>query len=242
MAKTDAHVRFVILSAARSGTSLLADTLDSHPQIVCHGEIFHPDPEWHIRGDMAGWSKEDKRALSKDRDNLLDRAFTQPGAKAVGFKMWQNQAPDISDRLLADESVRKIIFERRNKLSQFSSTALAVQTGVWNIGLDGNTRPPKVAPLAFDDAAFHEFLSYQNDVFSHYRATARGPVLDMAFQGLLQDGFGGLQTFLGVKVAPLQAQKRRLHGTDILARFRPEDHDRIRAVLDGLGQADWISE
>ena len=51
-------LRFVVLSEARSGTSLLTETLNTHPEITCHGEVFHPNPDWHFRGDMADWSKD----------------------------------------------------------------------------------------------------------------------------------------------------------------------------------------
>ena len=39
---------FVILSSARSGTSFLRSTFNSHRAITCHGEIFHKNFENHI--------------------------------------------------------------------------------------------------------------------------------------------------------------------------------------------------
>src|SRR5436190_22682658 len=44
---------FIILTAPRSGSTVLTRTLDQHPQIFCAGELFHPSdkiyhPEWHF--------------------------------------------------------------------------------------------------------------------------------------------------------------------------------------------------
>jgi hypothetical protein len=45
---------FFILTAPRSGSTVLTRTLDQHPEIFCAGELFHPGddiyhPEWHFR-------------------------------------------------------------------------------------------------------------------------------------------------------------------------------------------------
>ena len=34
--------RFVILAAPRSGSNLLCTLLNSHPEILCHHEVFNP--------------------------------------------------------------------------------------------------------------------------------------------------------------------------------------------------------
>lgn len=242
MTTSTASTRFVILSEARSGTSLLTETLDSHPEITCHGEVFHPDPAWHFRGSMAEWSTDALLKLRAEKAAFLDRVFDQPDVKAVGFKMWRIQAPDECERLLADGLVSKIILERRNKLSQFSSTLLAHQTGVWNLGADAGDRHLRPAPLVFNAGAFRNFVAFQEDTFAYYRSEAVGPVLNISFSSLVQDGFDRVQDFLGVQGRPLDPQKRRLHGTDILARFQQADHAAIRAELESLGQPGWATE
>ena len=237
-----APIRFVIFSAARSGTSLLADTLNTHPEVVCHGEIFHPDPEWHIRGNMAGWTKEAKLNLRIDSQELLKNVFHQPGTVATGFKMWRNQESNVCDQLLEDIEVRTIIFERCNKLSQYSSDLLARQTGIWNLSKKDGSQRIRSTPVPFDESKFMSFLDYQRETFSSYRQLARGMVLDISFHNLLRDGFGEILQFLDVPPMFLEAQKRRLHGTDILGRFRQEDHDPIRKVLERIRHPEWEME
>ena len=34
--------RFVILAAPRTGSNLLCTLLNSHPQVLCHHEVFNP--------------------------------------------------------------------------------------------------------------------------------------------------------------------------------------------------------
>lgn len=242
MTRSTDCTRFVILSEARSGTSLLTETLNSHPEITCHGEVFHPDPAWHFRGTMAEWSNDSLLKLRAEKATFLDRVFDQPGATAVGFKMWRVQEPDECARLLADGSVSKIILERRNKLSQYSSMLLAHQTGIWNLSANSGGKKLESAPLVFNARAFRKFIAYQTETFDYYRSQATGPTLNISFSSLVQDGFDGVQDFLGVQRQPLDPQKRRLHGTDILARFQQSDHAAIRAELNSLGQPGWVTE
>lgn len=243
MTNTHSPTRFVILSEARSGTSLLTDTLDTHPEIACHGEVFHPNPEGHVRGTMADHAARDILALREDDVMLyLERVFNQPGVRTSGFKMWRNQAKVICDRLLSDASVAKIILERKNRLSGFSSKLLAHQTGIWNLSADGEKTSPDPEPLVFRAQAFRDFVVYQDEIFQHYRDKTVGPVLDLSFKGLVESGFDAVQDFLGVTRHALQPQKRRLHGTSILSRFREADHPAIKAELDRLGHPDWVTE
>lgn len=234
--------KFVILSAARSGTSLLTSTLHTHPDILCHGEIFHPKFRQHLKGTFDAMSDPEILVLREDTDAFVARVYDQPGAPIVGFKMWEPQHPECCARLLADTSVRKIIYERSNKLAQFSSGQLAKQTGVWNVAADNTKRKIEADPLPFNPEAFARFLEKQQATFRMYRAQARGPVLDIGFEQIAEGDFSPVLAFLGAQDMELAPRMKRLHSSDILSRYDAAQHDTIRATLRDLDRMAWVFE
>ena len=235
--------RFVIISMSRSGTSLLSESLNSHPQIVCHGEVFHPNPVGHLKDNFIEQSFDQVVQLRAENPSaFLDWVFDRPGVTAAGFKMWQSQNPDGCDSLLADHSVAKIIYERPNVLARFSSSLLVRTTGVYNLGADKKRSTGLDQRVAFDLRQFRAYLAKHRETFLDLRQRARGRVLDLTYTDLLSSGFADVQAFLGVSRQDLALQKQKLHGSDILRRFDDSHHDAIRAELGRIGHEDWWLE
>lgn len=232
--------RFVVLSLARSGTSLLTSTLHTHPAILCHGEIFHPSPRWHLYGTLEHLSEEEKRALQGQPD-FLDRVFDQD-RPLVGFKMWRSQNPAICDGLMADDSVAKIIYERENALAQYASGQLARATGVWNVSTLPKDLREKTPALPFGPGAFAQFLAKRAETLALYRSLSRGKVLDLTYREVVTQGFDRVLDFLGQPPMALTPQKAKLHGSDILGRYAPEVRQTILAQLEKIGHPEWITE
>lgn len=239
------HRRFVIVSAARSGSSLLTATLDLHPRILCHGEIFHAKIDRHVRADALAATG----AALRDADPLgfaLGILAFREGEHAVGFKMWRLQSPDVCDALLADPDVLKIILERQNGLAAYSSAQLAKRSGVWNLGV--RPRPDMLASARsarsrFDADEFLRFLARRDAMFEQYREAARGPVLDITYTALAgPGGFEPVFDFLGVKRMRTPQQKSRIHSADILDRFEPRARADAETALHRLGRLDWAYE
>jgi len=235
--------RFVIFSAARSGTSLLSSTLNTHPNIFTHGEIYHPRPKWHLRGTFADWSDEQTIAARADKIGYLKMVFDQAGADVVGFKMWHSQEPQICDSLLAIPAVSNIIYERENRLAQYASGALAKQSGIWNRSAQNAPYKGRDSePVEFNARRFLSYVRRQEKTFAHYRKYAKGPVLDMTYADLTTRGFHPVLRFLGVPEVNLEPQKQKLHSSNIIARFQPSAHKEVHAVLKDLGHPEWVEE
>lgn len=234
--------RFVVLSEARSGTSLLTDTLNSHPEIICHGEIFHPDPATHLRGSLAELSINDMMALRENETGIVEAAFNQVGVRAAGFKMWRSQNERACLQLLQSETCRKIIYERENKLAQFSSRILAQALNVWKRPKGETSSLDKVPLLDFSEAEFRVFLSYQTTLFDFYRTSVRGPSLELTYREIAAGGFAKVTDFLGVTEVSLSNMTEQIHSGSILLRFKPEAHEAIVDFLDRIGKPSWIME
>lgn len=235
--------KFVILSDARSGTSLLSETLNSHPAIVCHGEIFHPTPTYHIKISQEEMAPEDLLSLREsDTQKFVDLVFDRPDAETVGFKMWRSQNAEYCNVLLNDETVAKIIYERRNILAKFSSIRLARETGVWNIK-SGASRPKVLdKKLSFESQQFSDHANRHRGLFDYYRKNSKGRVFNTSYLDIVEHGFSEVLEFLEVPNVPLTPQKERLHSSSILERFQESDHDSVIRVVEELGHPEWLQE
>jgi LPS sulfotransferase NodH len=127
--------KFAILAAPRTGSNLLCTLLNSHPEILCHHEVFNPD---------GIFTALDRRHLSlalgslaeRDRDPLgfLERVWeTGAGYRAVGFKWTRGQNETVLHSILNDPAVRKIVLQRRNRVKTFVSEKIAQRTQQWEV-------------------------------------------------------------------------------------------------------------
>ena len=125
--------RMVIFSAPRTGSNWLCTILDSHPEILCHHEIFNPEA---IHYSLAFRGGQLDLGTVKERDRrpkeVLRRVWQETfGYRVVGFKLCRGQNPTIFENVLADPGVKAILILRRNRLKTFVSEKVAEVTGEW---------------------------------------------------------------------------------------------------------------
>ncbi|WP_148044829.1 hypothetical protein [Paracoccus pantotrophus] len=236
--------KFVILSDAHSGTSLLTATLNSHPEIICHGEIFHPDPkDYHIKVPKEEIDPQRLLALrEQDAQKFVELVYDRQGVNAVGFKMWRSQNARCCDELLEDQGISKIIYERKNVLAKFSSMLLAKETGVWNIN-PGAARPKSLDKrLVFNASQFINYFKKHEDLFQLYRNSSKGRTLEISYLDIVDSGFSSVLEFIDVSNMNLAPKKEKLHGSSIMDRFREDDHDAIVETLNKLNRPEWVLE
>ncbi len=112
--------------------------LNSHPEILCHHEIFNPQGIFfaleHRDGslDLGSMTQRDSDPL-RFLDRVWNRSF---GYACMGFKFTRDQNPIVLEHLLGDPSIRKILVRRYNRVRTFVSELLATQTGVWEAYAD----------------------------------------------------------------------------------------------------------
>lgn len=127
-----ALARFVILAAPRTGSNWLCTLLDSHPQVLCHHEIFNPGGI-HVALSRRG-ALDLGTVVERDRDpgRVLRRVWEHPfGCRAVGLKVTRETSPAAFAALFAERGVKAIVLSRRNRLKTFVSERIAAVTGQW---------------------------------------------------------------------------------------------------------------
>ncbi len=131
--------RFVILAVPRTGSNLLCTLLNSHPQILCHHEVFNPQGVFTAL-DYCGQGLTVESLQQRDDDPLgfLDRVW-QTGTKTgtedscVGFKWTRGQNRDVLTSVLEDAGIKKVVLRRRNRIKTYVSERIAQETQQWEV-------------------------------------------------------------------------------------------------------------
>lgn len=130
---------FIILGNARTGSSMLVQALNSHPQIVCFRELFngtHDFVDFSVDG-YDNFSGRDRARRAEDPIAFLqERIFRDwpPDVSAVGFKLLHVQAWDFAElleHLRRDVDLYVLHLQRRNVLRTLTSLKLANQSDIW---------------------------------------------------------------------------------------------------------------
>src|SRR5258706_3372240 len=153
---------FFILTATRSGSTVLTRTLDRHPEIFCAGEIFHPSekiyhPEWHF----PFWGKKKKKGFSRkifavsnyingylSAVGHLKKFYTakEENKKVRGFKLMIGHIKDFPSawKYLRQHDFKVIVLTRKNTFREALSSFRARQTGVFHTPDDTTVSEKKV--------------------------------------------------------------------------------------------------
>jgi hypothetical protein len=230
--------RFVIVAAPRTGSNLLCTLLNSHPDVLCHHEVFNPGGIYYAL-DFRGGRLDLGSPAARDRDPLafLDRLYwADLGHRCVGFKWTRGQEPSVLTRVAGDPRVRTILLRRRNRLKVYASEQVALRTGQWEVYRRedlGRERPMVRVGLA----ELLGFVEAYEAFYASLRRTA-GPLLEVDFEDLFDVGVQGrMLRFLGVDPVPLplRAASVKQNPTDL--RLMIENFDDLAASLARSGLA-----
>ncbi len=197
-------LRFAIIAAPRTGSNLLCTLLNSHPDILCHHEVFNPDGIF-----TALTHRDDAHELGTlaDRDRaplvFLDRIWqTGQGFRCVGFKWTRGQNETAIRRILEDPDIKKIVLRRRNRIKTYISERIAQETRQWEVYSEGELVCPRPR-VTVDRADLLNHISQNNqfyDIIHSSLAHSRQPSIDVTYESLFRASEQSrLLGFLGVE-------------------------------------------
>lgn len=205
---------------------MLVHLLRSHPNIVCHGEVFALNALGHIHGKYAQMRRQDPKAetellalAQKDPKSFLTEVVFDPqDHKAVGFKYKTDEAfnrklSHIRDLIAADPDVKIIYLVRRNILDQYISHHVVLKkTGITL--LKEQEDRPEIKPFAIN---IRKCIKYANDVMSrhhditeHYNNHKNITVFYEDLVAKNETTFDNLQDFLGVERTNLSTPTKKI--------------------------------
>lgn len=152
---------FFILTAPRSGSTVLIRTLDQHPQIFCAGEIFHPSDEtYHPEWQFPFIGKKNKKGFSRTLFTLtnyikgyltgaahINRFYKTRDTKQLrGFKLMNRHVTDFPTvwKYLLQNDKKVIVLVRTNTFREALSSFRARKIGVFHSSEDASLAAKKV--------------------------------------------------------------------------------------------------
>lgn len=180
--------RFVIFAVPRTGSNWLCSLLNSHPEILCHHEIFNPERiiySTSCRDGQLNFGSVQQR--DEDPLSVYRQIWKHPlGHSVLGFKLNRGQNQIIFNQVLAEPEVKKIILKRNNRVKTFVSEMIAEQTKEWESYPWSERKQRKVA-IHVDENALQRHIETNQRYFDQITETLENsnqPYLELSYEKL----------------------------------------------------------
>ncbi len=240
-AKRGRNDKFMISCTARCGSSMLSTLLNSHPHVLCHGEVLaapqeSTGPYQDLRragGDIDDWLREYRE--TSPEAFLYDVCFNPAGNQCVGFKFKLEESLNptyrvFRDRIVADKDIKIIHLRRENILDQYISTMATKKSGIFSIS--SSRQRPRLKPFKID---IPHLLAYVRKSQQRQQAAREmykdHRCLELTYEELTQSRAAALakaQSFLEVSEAALSTYMVKVipNNTELVLNL-----DEVRAAL-----------
>ena len=251
---------FVIIFLARTGSNFLSSKLDSHPDILCHHEVFNPKGPHRSLSAKEGAVDLDL-GTAKDRDSnpwqFINMVFRSPGVlpdgrpnqvKSIGFKMSPVQGWLVFFSLILNHNVKKVILHRDNLLKTYVSQLFAFKTQEWGIrkGLSNiRTSQKDVGKVCVNPASYMKFVRYRHLFYQSIRI-----IFKLTFQKVFEIEYKEiadnmkiqrLVRFLGLNDSVVLSSKTQRQAKQALP-GRIENIDELRLLFNKTRHGEYLEE
>jgi hypothetical protein len=219
-ARLDAGV--IVFHIGRSGSTVLANLLDQHPEVTWKGELL---------GRLLRKRGRGQGPLARGDDPLdrLARPFQRGPTPVVGAEVKPRHLRELElelhpflERATAAGVDRFVVLRRRNLLRKVVSAAVGVQTGRYHLPAGTRLPPARIAidpdrvAIEYTERPLLEFLEgYERDFAELDRVLAGLPTLAMTYEDDVElDPFVGyrrLCEFLGLEPLPVEIRNERVN-------------------------------
>jgi LPS sulfotransferase NodH len=243
--------RFIILCAARTGSTMLRHMLNSHPDVRCHGEVMTGRGVDAFAGlDRAGDPSVTGPLMDRrmsDPQGFLEELVLDPGpARAVGFKIKYEELL-LSDYawLLAwlknHRDIRVIHLRRENRLKRLISEVTA--TKVYRLyNVTSEAERPIAARVSLSAAECLEDFARTEEREGLFQGHFEDhDTLETTYEAIVDDRAdvrSQLARFLVVAPKILTTPTLKLNSDDL--RDMLEDYEALAAALRGTRYAEYF--
>jgi hypothetical protein len=156
----------------------------------------------------------------------------------TGFKHHLSGAKEVTDTLLADPALTKIVLMRSNILACYSSDKVAK---LKQRELAGETVP---AQVRFDADEFADYLRIRRGVYDRWMArfsisAGEFRIMDYA-TARTPRGADDMVRFIGLELQPIRQMTKKRNSDNVPSRF--ENVDETLAYLETNGLTEWVEE
>ena len=236
----------MILAAPRTGSNMLCTLVGSHPDVLCHHELFNPRGVFYAL-ELRDGSFDLGGIEERDRDPLafLERAWAADlGHPHVGFKMTHRQNEAVLEAVVHERAIRKIVLRRENRVRTFVSQRISEELDQWEVYREADLFPerPRVS-VDPDDlrASIAENEAYYGELEEALEATGQ-PFLGVSYERLVEgDQHARVLEFLGVPDPARAAGSLRIRSVrqnPASLRELVANYDELEHALAGTALAD----
>jgi hypothetical protein len=207
---------------------MLVHSLRSHPDIVCHGEVFGPDKSPPLFGlDLKRESPlRDKLLEIREQDPtffLNEFVFYAGKVSAVGLKFKYEeftlpQYRKVFQTILDDKDIRVIHLTRINLLQRYVSQVVATRI-TKRFNTTNPTLVPKSVRLKLPPQECEKEFSFTKQRQDHFKDCFRHhQVMELTYEELVtryDDTMASVQEFLEVDEVPLQSKTQKMLSEDL---------------------------
>lgn len=245
--------RFVIVGAARTGSTMLVKTLDGVAGICCHGELLNNDgvrgfaddfdpfaatpDERKARGDrLDSARKADQAAFIRD---ALTGHHTATGFKALYSVLFDTRWARSVDYLLGESDIKFVHLIRHNELRRYISQQI-LQAGGTNHSAVGGRSNRSVSVTVDIDAFRASRDATRRELERARELMAKHEVLEVEYEDMAGEPgriIAGVCKFLGVTVEPgsVEPALKKVGASDLRDSVRNFDellaHEATRALV-----------
>lgn len=239
-------VKFVIICAARTGSTLLVHLLRSNSQVISHGEVFLDSGIGFLMGKYAQQRK--RGELSEEelfalRTNSLSSFFNKyvydfQGKRAAGFKfktdeMFLDLYADVTSYLQDNCDIHVLFLRRKNLLDQYISHQVVLNQTAVTLITDDKDRPV-VQPFEVDMGDCKNYIACVQQREKDALSLLSGhEICFVNYEDLVdsQAVHEEMQRFLNLDVQPLSSKTKKiikrqedivLNYTEVFSRLRDE--------------------
>lgn len=195
---------FVIFGFPRCGSTYLCSLLESHPKVLCHYEVFHPEEIVTVYGYQD--QVEEIKAYTPQRRDENPKEFIDTLFKnnlwgdAVGFKIFIGHSEKAHDLIIEDRSIKKILL-RRNTIPAYTSMLIAEKTGAFTHKEQSHTEQVRVSLDMGGLLNFHRLLEEYFSKIKEKLEETDQPYLELDYERLVSDpaAIDSVFSFIGVE-------------------------------------------
>jgi LPS sulfotransferase NodH len=183
-------IKFTIFSGARSGSSLFCNLLNSHPEILCHSELFNLKKIYYSQNISNNLGINTVEERDRNVELFLAKVWQQTlNSNAVGFKILCNQNPSAASLVIKDKTVRKILLVRRNQIKSYVSMLIALKTNEWYLSKNKSQgKENQQLSVKVNVEGLHNWIKKHNKCYESIRQQLRNSnqsFLEISYEDLV---------------------------------------------------------
>lgn len=228
--------RFVIVTAARTGSNALVNALTNHADIHCDYEVFHPMHIYTAGDSPFDLSERDADPVRFVRTVMEWNAGRYPEQPIYGFKLFFGHSDAVYQRLIEDQSWQKIVLRRDNILDQYVSEDIARQSAKWNSMQGEHKRTSVTVDLEHFDKYRARMDANYTDAVQTLERTGQ-QFLSLEYADVAEGRFNKVCDFLGVDGSSVATELKKQNSPRSASKI--ENADQVQAWLKDNGLSHW---